>query len=60
MSKYEHTLGLQLYWKRDSDVGVFQRILQNFQEHLFWRTFPNDLDVWQGYEHASNIHVYDH
>ena len=24
-----------LYWKRDSGIGVFQRILKNFQRHLF-------------------------
>ena len=24
--------------KRESNTGVFLRILQNFQEHLFWRT----------------------
>ena len=29
---------LQLYQKRDSGTGVFLWILQNFQEHLFYRT----------------------
>ena len=27
--------------KRDSNTGVFLRILRNFQEHLFWRTSAN-------------------
>ena len=27
--------GLQLYYKRDPDTGVFLQILQNFTEHLF-------------------------
>ena len=30
--------GLQRYRKRDSGTGVFLWILQNFQEHLFYRT----------------------
>ena len=35
-------VGLQLYWKRNSGTGVFQWILQNFEEHLFYRTPPGD------------------
>ena len=32
----------QLYYKRDSDTGVFQRILRNFSEHIFHRPAPDD------------------
>ena len=30
--------GLQLYWKIDSNTGVFLWILRNFYEHLFYKT----------------------
>ena len=30
------------FFKRDSNTGVFLWNLQNFWEHLFWRTFAND------------------
>ena len=35
--------GLQLNGKRDSGTGVFQYILRNFLEHLFYRTPPDDF-----------------
>ena len=31
----------ELFKKRDSNAGVFLRILPNFQEHLLWRTSAN-------------------
>ena len=35
--------------KTDSNTGVFLWNLQNFQEHLFWRTLENNC-FWQGNE----------
>ena len=36
------TSGVQPYLKRESDAGVFLWILWNFQEHLFYRSPPDD------------------
>ena len=35
-------LGLKFYLKRDTNTGVFLRILRYFQEHLSYRTSPGD------------------
>ena len=32
--------------KRDSKTGVFLWILQNFKEHIFWRTFANSCSFF--------------
>ena len=34
--------GLQLFWKRDADTGVFLWILRNFSKHFFHRTSTDD------------------
>ena len=39
---FNKVAGQQLYLKRDPDTGVFLWILQNFQEHLFYRTPLDD------------------
>ena len=33
---------LQLYEIRYPGIGVFVQIVQNFQQHLFYRTLPSD------------------
>ena len=40
------TLALQLFLKRDSDTGVFLRILSDFQEHLLCRTPLVAASIW--------------
>ena len=48
--------GLQLYLKRDSGTGAFLWILRNFQEHVFYRTPPEDC--FRPYKdwHECDIH----
>ena len=47
--------------KRESNTGYFLWILQNFQEHLFWRTSANGCfwhthDIWHGtYNHITLV-----
>ena len=42
-----------LYYKKDTGTVVFLWILQNFKEHLFYRTSPNDC-FW--YLHNKQLH----
>ena len=51
-------LGLQLYYKRDSDTGVFLWILRNFWEHLFYRTSPEDCFWNCKYDYILLSHIF--
>ena len=42
-------------WKRDSGTGVFLWILQNIQEHLFYRTPLDDSFHFQSWQFQMNI-----
>ena len=46
--------GLQLYYKRDPDTGVFLWILRNFSEQLFYRTPPGDCFFLQMIAHSNH------
>ena len=41
-----HAWRLATLLKRDSKTGVFLWILQNFKEHIFWRTFANSCSFF--------------
>ena len=47
-SLFNKAAGLQAckLYNRDSNIGVFLCILQNFKKHLFWKTSAND-SLWR-------------
>ena len=41
-NKLQASLRLAILLKKDSGTGIFQWILRNFKQHLFYRTSPGD------------------
>ena len=49
--------GLQLYLKRISGTGLFLWILRNFQEHVFYRS-PPDNCFWTWTSSVSGVYIF--
>ena len=53
------SLSLQLYLKRDSGTGLFLWILQNFKEHIFYRTPLGDYFWSMPVRHSARFYLSD-